>query len=324
MLRRIPPLKQRIGPNVVRLIRGRCMSLQVVQQTLEFTTTNLQLIHQYSGLPWWALIPITTFTLRSLFTLPIAVLQRKRLQKQSVLRPLVTAMGPLLRLKLAQQASISQKLQRESIDFFPTEATKLNYEKIMILAAKESRKRQKKLFRDHGVQIWKNAILPVFQVPLWVTLSWTFRNLTGWHSFEQGNKPLDSSLIHEGFFWLHDLTVPDPYMILPVVLGSVALINLEWNNKTLEMRSSSAQGKKVSLRPTMMDAIMNLSRFSIAFLMVISTQAPVGLSLYWISSNLYSLGQNMILDKYLPISYTPNERHTQGISHNKHNLISDN
>ena len=64
-------------------------------------------------LPWWALIPLTTFTLRSVWTLPLAILQRKRIQKQSQLRPLVSAMNPILKLNLArrvQQAKRNSKI----------------------------------------------------------------------------------------------------------------------------------------------------------------------------------------------------------------------
>ena len=28
-------------------------------------TSSFQTVHEFSGLPWWALIPLTTFTLRS-------------------------------------------------------------------------------------------------------------------------------------------------------------------------------------------------------------------------------------------------------------------
>ena len=33
-------------------------------------TSSFQTVHEFSGLPWWALIPLTTFTLRSVWTLP--------------------------------------------------------------------------------------------------------------------------------------------------------------------------------------------------------------------------------------------------------------
>ena len=65
-------------------------------------TESFQAIHEFSGLPWWALIPITTFTLRSIWTLPLAIFQRKN-SKQSSLRPLVSAMNPVLKMNLAKK-----------------------------------------------------------------------------------------------------------------------------------------------------------------------------------------------------------------------------
>ena len=67
-------------------------------------TESLQAVHTFTGLPWWTLIPITTFGLRSVWTFPLAVLQRLRIQKQNELRPIVAATGPVLRLNLARKA----------------------------------------------------------------------------------------------------------------------------------------------------------------------------------------------------------------------------
>ncbi len=66
-------------------------------------TTSLQTIHGYTGLPWWAFIPITTFSIRAAITLPLAIIQRKRIAKQSKLRPLVSATTPVLKLNLAKK-----------------------------------------------------------------------------------------------------------------------------------------------------------------------------------------------------------------------------
>lgn len=285
-------------------------------------TDSLQSIHAYSGIPWWALIPLTTFTLRSAWTLPLAIIQRKRIQKQTQLRPIVSATSPVLKLNLAKKVQSAKRKAEKSLEgikksnsdaqsienVVPLQSpvTTMKYEEILLLSTKETRKRQKALFKKNNVQLWKNFILPAFQIPLWVCMSWTMRDLSGWSSWDSiANKPLDPSLYNEGLFWFTDLTTLDPMHIFPLILGVVSLCNIEWTFKTLELLRFT---RKRLGRPTLIDSLSNTARMSIVFMMAISLNAPVALTLYWLSSQVYSLIQNIIMDLMLPISFTPNKR----------------
>ncbi|EER30282.1 hypothetical protein CTRG_06066 [Candida tropicalis MYA-3404] len=276
-------------------------------------TESFQAIHEFSGLPWWALIPITTFTLRSIWTLPLAIFQRKRIQKQSSLRPLVSAMNPVLKMNLAkkvQQAQSKLKIAEKNQDYTTVQSlntiANMKQDHILLLTAKEVRKRQKALFAKNGVQLWKNFILPAFQIPLWIIMSITMRNLSGWSSWDYThNKALDPTLYTEGMLWFPDLTIADPMHVFPVILGITALCNIEWTLRTLEL---SRLTKKLKFRPTLTDAFGNLTRLSMVFMMAISLHAPAALTIYWISSQVYSLFQNVIMDLAFPISFTPKTR----------------
>lgn len=71
------------------------------------------------------------------------------------------------------------------------------------------------------------AVLPWVQLPLWITLSLALRNMSG--AFP-GRAPLPEVLAglgNEGTLWFLDLTLPDPYYILPVVLATTNLLNIE-------------------------------------------------------------------------------------------------
>ncbi|EMG46538.1 hypothetical protein G210_3205 [Candida maltosa Xu316] len=182
----------------------------------------------------------------------------------------------------------------------------MKHEQILLLSAKEARKRQKELFAKNDVQIWKNFILPAFQVPLWIIMSITMRDLSGWSTWDvTRNKALDPSLYEEGMLWFQDLSVPDPMHVFPVILGLTALCNIEWTLKTLEL---SRLTKKLKFRPTLADAFGNFTKLSTVFMMAISLHAPAALTVYWISSQLYSLIQNVLMDLLLPISFTPKTR----------------
>lgn len=290
------------------------------QMIITTLTESFQAFHNYSGIPWWALIPISTFTLRTIWTLPLSVLQRHRLQKQSHYKAVISGTNPILKLNLgkrAQRAKVAsdQQLQDGLVDETLKAATtqsplaNMKYEQIVLLAAKETRKRQKALFKKHNIQLWKNFILPGFQIPLWVAMSVTMRNLCGWTSWDSlANQPLDVSLHEEGVLWFTDLANFDPLHVAPIVLGIVSLCNVEWTFKTLELLRLTQTN---TLRPTITDAVANISRMSVVFMMAIALNAPMGLSLYWISSQVYSLVQNVILDLVYPINFTPATRLTE-------------
>ena len=89
----------------------------------------------------------------------------------------------------------------------------MKYEQILLLSAKEARKRQKELFAKNGVQLWKNFILPAFQVPLWIMMSITMRDLSGWSSWDNThNKALDRVYMKKVYFGFKIYQLPIPCM----------------------------------------------------------------------------------------------------------------
>lgn len=230
------------------------------------------------------------------------------MQRQNELRPISNAMSPILKIKLAAAGQAEQLKRKQSGDNLPvkSDSEQLTADKIMILASREKFKRQRQIFKDNGCQSWKFMLLPAVQIPLWVSVSYMLRLLTGW--VQVGSRPLDPTLTTEGIGYLKDLALNDPYFVLPITLGIFALANAEWNFATADLMKLTTRGVRTSLRPTAFDMIMNLSRGSIIFLMAMSTQAPAALVIYWISSNAYSLIQNYFMDRFLPIRYTPYKR----------------
>lgn len=119
-------------------------------------THAFESLHETSGLPWWALIPITTFALRSVWTLPLAVIQRKRIQKQSTLKPIVSALNPILKMNLAKRVQKAKKLQQvpgtdEAVKAVQAPLANMSYEQILLFSTKETRKDQKELFKKNNV-----------------------------------------------------------------------------------------------------------------------------------------------------------------------------
>lgn len=50
-------------------------------KTIQFVQNSLIELHDFTGLPWWANIALTTFAFRTLITLPLSIYQQKVLQR---------------------------------------------------------------------------------------------------------------------------------------------------------------------------------------------------------------------------------------------------
>ncbi|SMN18676.1 similar to Saccharomyces cerevisiae YGR062C COX18 Mitochondrial integral inner membrane protein required for membrane insertion of C-terminus of Cox2p [Maudiozyma saulgeensis] len=286
--------------------------------TFQAVADTFTTVHEVSGIPWLVLIPTTTFVLRTVFTLPFSIWQRKRIVKQQELRKVIQSMTPIIKLRLAAAKASETKPVNKNVTITSrttmTDETKipnaiqqettrqLTPEQIVVIAAKETRKRQKTIFKKHGVQMWKNMLLPVVQIPLWCTVSMGIRKLTEWKIEGSTHAWFESFKFHE-----IDLTGPlDIYpMIIPITLGIVSLLNIEYNGKMLLRKTTDVVGletyKDDNSRLTQgIKSVLNVSRIGSVFMMGVSSQASILLSLYWISSNLYSLLQNIVLDFLWP------------------------
>lgn len=81
--------------------------------------------------------------------------------------------------------------------------------------------------------------------------------------------------------WIHDLSVPDPYYILPIVMGASQLLMQQLMPST---------GDKMQRRIMMLMPVF----FTFLFL-----KFAAGLVLYWLTSNVLGIGQQLITNRLL-------------------------
>ncbi|GCE97312.1 cytochrome c oxidase assembly protein cox18, mitochondrial [Zygosaccharomyces mellis] len=269
-------------------------------------------LHEATSLPWIILIPLTTVGLRTCLTLPLSVWQRKRVIKQQELRKVVQSIPPVTKLRLAAATNAASKANDNITSSgsivkeehpMQIKPHRLTPDQITILAIKETRKRQKRIYGKYNVQMWKNAILPLVQIPLWITVSMGLRNLTEKRLLETH----EWSLLHQLFPDNLDLSLPwdSMPMVAPLILGTLSMINVEFNGRVMTSTSTSRAGidtapSEYSKTSQGIKSILNVSRLSCILMMGISSQASILLSLYWISSQFYSLLQNIFLDWLWP------------------------
>ncbi|XP_063985126.1 cytochrome c oxidase assembly protein COX18, mitochondrial isoform X2 [Diachasmimorpha longicaudata] len=131
----------------------------------------------------------------------------------------------------------------------------------------------------------KGFVLILTQLPLWISLSASIRNLCYMLPYptSQALKTV-TELSQEGIAWIPNLAVADPYYILPVVMGTCNLINIEFNYM---MRVKE---------PTRLQRIsLNVFRGISLLLFPIAAIVPSGMSLYWATSSVFGLFQNILI-----------------------------
>ncbi|CCH62923.1 hypothetical protein TBLA_0I02670 [Henningerozyma blattae CBS 6284] len=268
----------------------------------DMVSQGLLALHQATALPWLLLIPGVTIVLRSIVTLPLSVWQRKRIVQQHELRRIVKGITPISKLRLASVASTQANQPPEISSAVPN----LLPEQITLLALKETRKKQKKLFKEYHVETWKNFVLPLVQIPLWVSVSMGIRSLVNsgqpitdiyQNDILQSITAITNSTLDLG---IPLVGVP---MVIPLFLGVLSILNVEYNGRLMIARRKTVGDIPVATRPEQsrlfiaMSSILNVSKLGCIFMMGVSSQAPLILSLYWITSQLFSLIQNIILEK---------------------------
>jgi YidC/Oxa1 family membrane protein insertase len=108
--------------------------------------------------------------------------------------------------------------------------------------------------------------LPIFiQIPVFIALYWVLLS-----SIEMRNAPWIG--------WIHDLSTPDPYFILPAVMTLSSLLQTALN----PVPPDPMQAKMMWIMPL---------AFSVMFFFF-----PAGLVLYWITNNVLSIAQQWLIN----------------------------
>lgn len=157
---------------------------------------TLEYVHLHAHLPWWAAIATTTVLVR-LALFPLAA----RLQANSV--------------KLNNIQPESEKLMAKTKE----------YEQLgnKILAAQQKAKLMV-LYQKHQCNPLKAVILPLMQVPIFISFFIAIRKMA--------TLPVES-MKTGGLLWFKDLTVADPFYVLPVMACVSFLVTMEVSKRVL-------------------------------------------------------------------------------------------
>ena len=133
------------------------------------------------------------------------------------------------------------------------------------------------IYKEHGVSPLGGCLPLLLQMPVFFALYPVLQSTI--------------ALRHANFiFWIKDLAIPDPYYILPIIMG----ISMFLQQKLMSPKPSSNMDEKQMAQ--MKTQKMMMYGMPI-FLVFIFKSLPAGLVLYWFSYNILSIGEQLLIKK---------------------------
>jgi len=128
-----------------------------------------------------------------------------------------------------------------------------------------------RIYREEKVNPLGGCLPIVAQMPFFISLYWVLLS-----TVEMRGAPWIG--------WIHDLSVPDPYFILPLLMTATSLLQT-WLNPT---PPDPVQARMMWIMPLI---------FSVMFFVF-----PAGLVLYWLTNNILSIAQQYVINKRLGVN----------------------
>jgi YidC/Oxa1 family membrane protein insertase len=125
-----------------------------------------------------------------------------------------------------------------------------------------------KLYRDQKVNPVGGCLPMLLQMPVFVAL---FNIL--YMTIDLRQAPF--------FLWIKDLSVPDPFYVLPVIMGATMVLQQKMTPTTLD----PTQAKVMLILPIMLTFLF------LTF--------PAGLVLYWVTNNTLTIVQQFVTDRFI-------------------------
>ncbi|PIK48272.1 putative mitochondrial inner membrane protein COX18 [Apostichopus japonicus] len=242
----------------------------LTSEPVHMAQSLFELGQSLTGFHWAGSIAVTTFALRFVLTFPLSVYAQNIRGKVEGFQPEIVARSRYIfsqrfRHRMKEEKWSEKRAQRVFLG-------------LVRLQAKE-------IYVRENCHPAKGSVLLLVQLPLWITMSLALRNMSGAFSGRFFTDPeyLVSEFATDGALWFHNLMIPDPYLVLPVLVGVLNLINIEMH----ALHKGRVSGFQKGLN--------NFLRVFSVLMVPIAAYIPSSLVLYWTVSAAYSLGQNIVL-----------------------------
>ncbi|GBG25931.1 Mitochondrial inner membrane protein OXA1 [Hondaea fermentalgiana] len=207
---------------------------------MDLATAAIDYFHYASDLPWWLSIVAVAGVLR-LSVLPLTVLQMRNQTRMVHMTPEIQALQARMQERPAE-----------------TQDEQLMYQQQMM-----------NIQARHGVKVWTSILPALAQLPIFLTMFWTLRDMAAAYP----------SFAHGGTLWFPNLAEADPTYGLPIVTALSFIAMTELAPQGEMPNNENAQRMKLVMR------VVAVSMVPIAM-----TQ-PAAIAVYWTASNAFSLMQ---------------------------------
>ncbi|KAI1748269.1 hypothetical protein F4782DRAFT_380659 [Xylaria castorea] len=303
---------------------------------IEGTQNLIVDLHTVTGLPWFLTIPLVAFTVGAVFRLPFQVYGQRILRRRTEFGPLLQAWNARLQHEVSREGGTPAKQMSE--------------------VQKRQDRIVRRMYRKLGLQEWR-LYLHLASFPIWLLAIDGVRRLCGGprgligsliagpaegttdaatsiplsqvatdpavlspavaESARTATVVVDPSLTIEGCLWFTDLTVADPYHILPLLLSATLVYNLlpksgeQFSDRfrvALGRRPKSAQAQTLSggdhkirfgerAKATIYVSMVGLA----AVIGPATLDLPAALHLYWLASSATNAGFARGLRVFMPV-----------------------
>lgn len=210
----------------------------------------LLFFHDTLGIEWWLSIALLTVVIRTLL-FPLTIRQVKSMRAMQELRP---------------------EMERIRTDYKDD--------------PQEQQKELMKLYQESGVNPLGGCLPILIQMPIFIGVFYVIRKfggsagiIGGGGGSTAGTQP---SFQEGGILWFTNLSLHDPYFILPIISAVTLLLAMEISSASMEPQ------QRWIMR--VMPIVVTL--FTWTF--------PAGLFMYWITSNLVTMVQNYLIYHHGP------------------------
>jgi YidC/Oxa1 family membrane protein insertase len=144
------------------------------------------------------------------------------------------------------------------------------------------REEMAKVYQDQGVNPLGGCLPILVQMPIFIGIFYVIRQFGGYSLGDRTVPPQYPSFHEGGILWFQNLSNADPTYLLPIISAVTMLAATEITAKNIDPQ----QRWLMRLLP------IGFTIFLLNF--------PAGLFVYWITSNLVTLGQNFVIYNYGP------------------------
>ncbi|KAK4162182.1 hypothetical protein QBC43DRAFT_79409 [Cladorrhinum sp. PSN259] len=276
-----------------------------VEAAISQTEHLLSYMHAATGTPWYITIPLFALVF-GIVRLPTTIYLAKRAAKARKLLPLSRANA------VASNKAIMHRLPHAGF---------IGHSKAVKSFGEEQKQRLKRFNKEWALQPWKVFLAQAFPLPIWLLgidairrhcggpagflslLSTSARKSAEANSAGAGtavdtavansqiqdavvSQGFDPSLMTEGCLWFTDLTVCDPYGVLPFALSALMLFNMKpWRSDRMHvLLGTKAKDASVEL-PKRWVVVATRSQLLLCLAIgPVTMSLPAAMHLYWLST----------------------------------------